>query len=141
MSAPELRRTLRFKPKEGKVRILSSPKGAKPAKETTNGEYTVSNVSIDGLCFKTPFKTAPGEDMTISLGNHSMEEITGYAQSELLKKLLFTDYVHPDEGARRHPRGEEPWTTPALLEERGRPWRAEDVPPAALPRPKHRPPA
>jgi hypothetical protein len=40
------------------------------------------------------------------------------------------DYVHPDEARRRHPRGEEPWTTPALLEERGRPWQAADVPPA-----------
>ena len=50
------------------------------------------------------------------------------------------DYVHPDEGARRHPLGEEAWTTPDLLAERGRPWRGEDEP-AALPRRTKRRPA
>ena len=65
MTAPELRRTLRFKPKEGKVRILSD-KGSGRPKESTNGEYAVSNVSIDGLCFKTPFQPSPGESLSIA---------------------------------------------------------------------------
>ena len=49
------------------------------------------------------------------------------------------EYVHPDEGARRHPGGEEPWTTPTLLAERGRPWPGADVPDATQPRAKRKP--
>jgi hypothetical protein len=44
-------------------------------------------------------------------------------------------YVHPDAG--RHAR-EEPWTTPALLARRGRPWLPQDVPPAREPKAKQR---
>ncbi|HUI91812.1 MAG TPA: sigma 54-interacting transcriptional regulator [Chitinivibrionales bacterium] len=40
------------------------------------------------------------EDMTISVGNHKMELITGYSQDEIKSKKLFTEYVAPEDRER-----------------------------------------
>lgn len=43
------------------------------------------------------------EDMTLSMGNHKMEEITGYSQSELLLKKQWTEYIaDPQDIERMH---------------------------------------
>lgn len=39
------------------------------------------------------------EDLTVAMGNHKIEEITGYTQEELEYRRPWTDYVHPDDRA------------------------------------------
>jgi PAS domain S-box-containing protein len=37
------------------------------------------------------------EDMTVSMANHRIEQITGYELSEIYKKKPWTEYIHPDD--------------------------------------------
>jgi type IV pilus assembly protein PilB len=66
MIAQDLRKTLRFSPRDGKVCLVTRDREEATLPERMYGEYPVQNLSTDGLCLKVPFRLDPGDEYLFS---------------------------------------------------------------------------